>query len=349
MPISSPISNFRINRATTEDFMQLFGDEREGGIGFARSLPKDTVVRIAKDMHDLAQKTPFTEENLSRRLPRELKPFAGKIARIANFEPAPQRVLNSITLKGDKTVQGVFGSTDAFTMTNAKYRVQNNLWYDSIAPGSVNGGGASDYARSHNAYFDTDSSLDNDPNKQVSAGNPFVNSNARDFRLAAPTLPGISLPSPFNLDSNGNTRGSGGVWDRGAFEYGGSGNPTRIDGLCGSSNNICLAGTLNDTADNATQYLWQCAGANGGSNGTVTVTGTNSTWTDNDDIFVGSGSTGALNITSGGSVSDTYGNIGGFAGSNGTVTVNGTPFHRSLSIHSLMEAKVAVIDPSGTV
>ncbi|MDD5072606.1 MAG: autotransporter domain-containing protein [Candidatus Omnitrophica bacterium] len=59
------------------------------------------------------------------------------------------------------------------------------------------------------------------------------------------------------------------------------------------------------------------------SEGAITVTGTDSTWTNNVDIFVGNHGTGSLTISDGGLVSDTWGNIGGEAGSTGTVTVTG--------------------------
>jgi len=47
----------------------------------------------------------------------------------------------------------------------------------------------------------------------------FVNYTARDYRLAQPTTAGIALPSPYNVDMLGNTRGVDGTWDRGAYEY----------------------------------------------------------------------------------------------------------------------------------
>ena len=42
------------------------------------------------------------------------------------------------------------------------------------------------------------------------------------------------------------------------------GAPAPVNGACGATNNACTAGTLNDIADSATQYLWQCVGSNGG-------------------------------------------------------------------------------------
>jgi hypothetical protein len=46
-----------------------------------------------------------------------------------------------------------------------------------------------------------------------------VNYAGANFRLASATLAGLTLPSPFNTDLDGNTRGADGVWDRGAYEY----------------------------------------------------------------------------------------------------------------------------------
>ncbi len=42
--------------------------------------------------------------------------------------------------------------------------------------------------------------------------------------------------------------------------------PTPINGSCGSSVNTCTTGTLSDTADTSTNYLWICQGSNGGTN-----------------------------------------------------------------------------------
>ena len=37
-----------------------------------------------------------------------------------------------------------------------------------------------------------------------------------------------------------------------------------INGFCGTTNNACINGALNDIADNSTHYLWRCEGSNGG-------------------------------------------------------------------------------------
>ena len=54
----------------------------------------------------------------------------------------------------------------------------------------------------------------------------FVNYAGGNYRLAAGTNPGESLPAPFNTDLTGITRGlADGVWDRGAFEFNGGSGP----------------------------------------------------------------------------------------------------------------------------
>jgi T5SS/PEP-CTERM-associated repeat protein len=65
-------------------------------------------------------------------------------------------------------------------------------------------------------------------------------------------------------------------------------------------------------------------GKSAGSNGTATVTGTGSSWTNSSSLTVGGSGTGTLNIESSGAVSDTTGTLGNSAGSNGTATVTGS-------------------------
>lgn len=40
--------------------------------------------------------------------------------------------------------------------------------------------------------------------------------------------------------------------------------PKPVNGVCGTTNNACTAGTWSDIADSTTQYLWKCVGTNGG-------------------------------------------------------------------------------------
>ena len=61
-----------------------------------------------------------------------------------------------------------------------------------------------------------------------------------------------------------------------------------------------------------------------GSQGTATITGAGSTWSNSSLLSVGTNGTGALTIANGGVVSDTNGFIAFATGSQGTVTVTGT-------------------------
>ena len=55
-------------------------------------------------------------------------------------------------------------------------------------------------------------------NNIANATTVFMNYNSRNFHLGAPTQPGTVLPSPYNQDPDGLTRGAAGVWDIGAYE-----------------------------------------------------------------------------------------------------------------------------------
>ncbi|MGZ3745094.1 MAG: hypothetical protein ACXVBQ_14625 [Pseudobdellovibrionaceae bacterium] len=88
--------------------------------------------------------------------------------------------------------------------------VYNNLIYNMDASMSVSG----DY----NAYFSA-TNIPTEIHGQIGSGNPFVNLSANDLRLSAPTLAGISLASPYNVDVLATLRGADGTFDRGAFEY----------------------------------------------------------------------------------------------------------------------------------
>jgi hypothetical protein len=57
-------------------------------------------------------------------------------------------------------------------------------------------------------------------NNEILAGDPFDNSGSDIFTLTggSPTA-GMVLSAPYDKDMFGNTRGSDGLWDRGALEY----------------------------------------------------------------------------------------------------------------------------------
>jgi hypothetical protein len=47
--------------------------------------------------------------------------------------------------------------------------------------------------------------------------------------------------------------------------------PSPVNGVCGSSNNVCTNGTLSDTTDTQSNYQWSCLGSNGGSTATCSI------------------------------------------------------------------------------
>ncbi len=96
--------------------------------------------------------------------------------------------------------------------------VRNNVWYSSVRTNnSFNG------TISHNWYFNTPVDGDTTSTKTVcTTGCDIFNSiSGKDFRLKKATGGGMALAAPFNIDITGATRGADGVWDRGAFEFGG--------------------------------------------------------------------------------------------------------------------------------
>lgn len=114
-------------------------------------------------------------------------------------------------------------------------RVQNNLYFDSGNPPGVDlGTGATN---SHNGCGGTSCT---GTNAQTSiATSIFVDYAGDNYKLASGTTAGATLTNQtlggrlqtFDTDMLGNTRGSDGTWDRGAFEFcaggcGGSGSST---------------------------------------------------------------------------------------------------------------------------
>lgn len=88
---------------------------------------------------------------------------------------------------------------------------------------------------------------------------------------------------------------------------------------------ISGAGTLNvqngAAVTNASSGYF---GANVGATGTVTVTGTGSSWANTSNLTVGNSGTGVLTVSGGGIASNAIGYLGYSAGGIGTATVNGT-------------------------
>ncbi len=82
-----------------------------------------------------------------------------------------------------------------------------------------------------------------------------------------------------------------------------------------------LAITNGAQVSSASTYVGSCSGRDG--RGSVTVDGTNSTWTNSGRLYVGYCANGTLAITNGAQVFNTKGSIGDHSGSTGNVTVHG--------------------------
>jgi hypothetical protein len=84
----------------------------------------------------------------------------------------------------------------------------------------VRGSGVCRNNLSHGMVYAPSFSCGTSSNNVNVSTSPFV--SASDFRLSAATAAGYSLPAPYNVDMLGNARGAGGVWDVGAYDFGGT-------------------------------------------------------------------------------------------------------------------------------
>ena len=69
-------------------------------------------------------------------------------------------------------------------------------------------------------------------NTEITSGSQFVNAQTEypgtgfDYHLASATTAGTTLPSPYNKDMDGKTRGGSGTWSLGVYEFGSSADVT---------------------------------------------------------------------------------------------------------------------------
>ena len=98
--------------------------------------------------------------------------------------------------------------------------VENNLWYGGSNPIQF---GITTVA--YNQYEDVTptyaagSSAGTSEIVQDPGSNLFVNWASGDFHLTGATTAGLTQGSPYNIDPDAVTRGTDGVWDRGAYEF----------------------------------------------------------------------------------------------------------------------------------
>ncbi len=118
--------------------------------------------------------------------------------------------------------------TAAIVSENAtNYVVQNNIWYNN-SPAATGASGVT--TADYNWYYGNGGNGKVGPNDVVGSGNPFTDAQpwvTGNWALKA-AIPGIPLPTPYNVDAEGKIRGADGVWDRGAREYGGAISPNSL-------------------------------------------------------------------------------------------------------------------------
>src|SRR5262245_59967488 len=122
---------------------------------------------------------------------------------------------------------------------------------------------------------------------------------------------GYTITSHPGVSGNATVDGAGSSWTHANELYIGYGTGT-------------LTISNGATVSNAFGYLGYFGEFPGRSHGTVTVTGTGSSWTNSNDLFVGNSGTGILNVSNGGSVSNGTGQMGYSFGADGTATIDGS-------------------------
>jgi hypothetical protein len=135
--------------------------------------------------------------------------------------------------------------------SNGPYHLYNNTFVNisyAIADTANGGSFSSDSVGRNNIYWNAsvsglpsndydlcNSSCSESHSQNYSNTNLFANYSGHNYQLAMATNAGAALSAPYNLDLTGNPRGADGVWDRGAYEFGGSaaatpGTPLNLSG-----------------------------------------------------------------------------------------------------------------------
>jgi hypothetical protein len=105
---------------------------------------------------------------------------------------------------------------------------ENNLFYNVTA-----GIDYKDFATHDYNHYISSGGTQSEANGSSGTGDPFVNDAGLNFQLTANTPQGLSLSAPYTTDPDGTTRGVSGVWDTGAFQFGGKipSPPTNLAGV----------------------------------------------------------------------------------------------------------------------
>ncbi|HEX5481190.1 MAG TPA: hypothetical protein VFZ08_01035 [Terriglobia bacterium] len=164
--------------------------------------------------------------------------------------------------------------------------------------------------------------INNGETKWINNGDLTVGENglgiltiAHGSRVSSDT--GTISAQSTSLGSTVTVIGNGALWDIGS---------DLTVGKAGSGNlNVEESGVVINAANSQTSQA--ILGDEAGSDAIVTVSGTNSRWTDGGDLTVGNSGVGSLTISAGGSVTDVAGDIGSQLDSLGRVFVGGSDRH----------------------
>lgn len=126
----------------------------------------------------------------------------------------------------NNTFIGINGSAGVSWYNGANNYTYNNIWYNCEGI-LFRGNTVHDY----NSFYNCQVSAGSEPHIDIRSGNPFINLENHDYRLAASTANGLDLStynsldpgiSTFDIDIHGKERV---LWNRGAFELGSPPNP----------------------------------------------------------------------------------------------------------------------------
>jgi hypothetical protein len=109
----------------------------------------------------------------------------------------------------NNTIAGDFNYNVGFgPIVGSNNQAYNNLWVKLSGSGGF--GSITSVSTSNNTAYNISIG-----GAETKTGNPLDS----EYALTMATSPGIALPSPYNMDMYGHTRGADGNWDRGAVEY----------------------------------------------------------------------------------------------------------------------------------
>lgn len=106
-----------------------------------------------------------------------------------------------------------------FVAQGINNEVKNNIWFCNKGVSCKNAIHVNVNIADYN-WYSYSIAHTRETNEQISNVNPFQNIGAKNYRLRLRTGSGINLGPPYNVDMDGRVRG--GIWDRGAFQFGDS-------------------------------------------------------------------------------------------------------------------------------